>query len=1194
MLHETRRASLRTSIAALAALSLLLNPAAASAADNAGPAVQIADVGGQQVVDGKVSGPVSGEVDVTGSADTTQPAEPQPLVADAGDSPFVAVGDNAVLLGSGYGGAAPYEFAWSAEDGELADTDSSSTELDTTGLSTGTYPVTLTVTDSAGKSTSDTVLVAVYEQETAMLLETTHEDLVPGLTGVGQLEFRFDVVENTKRLDAKLSWTNELNDYDLFLEDPEGNEAASSAGGVPQTEEATGVAKPATGTWVLRVDRFLAATDTLTIEVEGTTASADPRPDVVAGGPYTFATGAEQALDGSVSGGADPVDTAWDLDGDGVFESDGTDITASLPEGRHLVTLKATGEDGLERRETTSVLVADPSVIATQTTPVTVIGVADTGINPYHLEFSAKTYPDPDVLELTEDFTRHPGEYIPGYPKGAKPLDITLDDGYFPEADSAIWDGNETINAGEMYWIPGTKIVGAVDAGGSTGATSGDDPHPILDDNGHGSGSASVSAGNRYGYCPTCLLVVVEALDETVVAELPWVDISTNSFGYVGGAPVGPLVDGSDVTRKAAERGQTTLFAAGNGVGNAFDAPVSTWHSDQTGPDWNITVGAIRRDNQRAIVGDGIPVHLSSWGDGNLPSACGKGTVGQCAFGGTSAATPYTAGVFGTTLTQVRAAVGDAAAGQKDGQAVAVGVPREDSVYLDDGELTRGELREAVLKSAMPLGKENTGAPFAYPLTAPYTGELNVLFEGYGAATPAAAERAVDVLLGRAQLPERPFEDEFFAFDRSVRDSLWGGFDRDGDGEAETEAVSSTSSTKLTGLGLELADVATAADTMAVLREVVEAKSAERPSSPAATSGEAMDYFLHRRAAGAPGSEGCAEGEQYMTTEDSDGDLEPCFEERITSVAAAYRPLGIFASEEKLDEPLAAGSTVNVELYVAGETPAMIRPSGTLVATDREIGKGEGTFSPVVGTGPGGAGCEAARDSCWSKYEFSFDTTRPAFSGEQLTFQVQLLGARSWAFGFEGEHASKISIDPAELPAPGLTFGTTIDSPADGSTMIEGESVVAGGSYEFPDLGEDPTGAGDHPVSGRVEVSIDDEPFRDPAEASLDEESGTWRLDAGELAPGDHVVYARAQMDATTSDVVASSFTIEPDAEVQWQVVHRNGAADPDAWQQADGIDDWSFRLDTGDYRKGPKMILVRVIREDVEVARDTVSVRFG
>src|SRR6202008_2867597 len=115
----------------------------------------------------------------------------------------------------------------------------------------------------------------------------------------------------------------------------------------------------------------------------------------------------------------------------------------------------------------------------------------------------------------------------------------------------------------------------------------------------------------------------------------------------------------------------------------------------------------IRGDNQRAVVGDGIPVDISAWGDGNLPSACRTGTVGQCAFGGTSAATPYTAGIFGTVLTEVRRAIGDGRAGQGPGQVVAEGVAIPGSVYLDDGKLTRSELRDAVLKTAFPLNQDN-------------------------------------------------------------------------------------------------------------------------------------------------------------------------------------------------------------------------------------------------------------------------------------------------------------------------------------------------------------------------------------------------------------------------------------------------------------------------------------------------------
>jgi hypothetical protein len=1176
---------LAASLSIFTALLMALSGTATAATSSA--RIDIHSVGDQEVRNGKAAQPISGTVPVSGtaSADASAPRTETPLVADAGDSSYVKAGERAALLGAGFGGAEPYTFRWSTDADSLEGANAATAALDTTGLTAGRYSVTLEVTDADGTVATDEVIVVVYNETSRTLLQKTESDATPGVTGSGQyVLFPFEVPAGVSSMTVDLTWQVATNDYDLQVLDPHGTVQATSGNAPPEFEQAT-VNAPAPGTWTVRAEKWLTVADEVTATVNASVAEPDTRPVVSAGGPYTFTLDDEQALEGSVTGGAAPLTTGWDLDGDGTFETDGLEPTAHLPEGRHLVTLKATDVDGLERRQTTSVLVASPERLAVDTTAVTVIGIADTGINPYHLEFSADTYPDPDVLALTDNFDRHPSEYIPGYPAEAEALPITTGAGYFPEGDTALWNGNQTIEPGKMYWIPGTKVVGAIDAGGSTGVTSGDDPHPILDDNGHGSGSASVSAGNRYGYCPTCLLVVVEALDETVVAGLPWVDISSNSFGYVGGVPIGLAVGGSEETKTAAERGQTTLFAAGNGVGNAFDVPISTYGSDQTGPDWNISVGALRRDNQRAIVGDGIPVHISAWGDGNLPSACRTGTVGQCAFGGTSAATPYTAGVFGTVLTEVREAVGDGQSGQKPGQVVAEGLSLDESVYLGDGELTRAELREAVLRTAEPLNTENEPSPYPYPLTAPYT-DANVLFEGYGAATPHSAERAVDVLLGRTQMPERPFEDEFFALDRQVRDSLYGGYDRDADGTADSEALSG-------GLGMVPADVSDVAGTLRALEKVASVSGAELTHVKGEND---LTYYLHRTYAGDPGTEqvcSTTSNEQSMSVDDHDQDLEPCFESRITSVVAGFRPLGIFAGEDVLDTPLPAGSTVSLEIWLAAETPSVIRPTGVLMATDREIGTGAGVAQPVAPSGPSGALCSAMGEACWTKWTIEFETTRPAFTGEQLTVQVGMVGARSWAFGYEGQHASKVTISPADLPDNGEGFGTTITEPADGSTVPAGESPVAGGTYAFPDRGEDPTGAGDHPVTERVEVSLDDPGFRDPVEATLDEESRTWSAPLGQLPSGQHTVYVRARVDAAVSEVTTSSFTVAPSEEVQWQVVDRNAPADSAAWQPAAGVDNWSFELDTSDHGTGHKTILARLLENGVETVRTGVRAHF-
>src|SRR5688572_26014354 len=69
-------------------------------------------VGGQGVSGGKVKQPLSGEITVAGRAGVagggeTTPPGARPLVADAGDSAFVAAGSAATLLGSGFGGTEP-------------------------------------------------------------------------------------------------------------------------------------------------------------------------------------------------------------------------------------------------------------------------------------------------------------------------------------------------------------------------------------------------------------------------------------------------------------------------------------------------------------------------------------------------------------------------------------------------------------------------------------------------------------------------------------------------------------------------------------------------------------------------------------------------------------------------------------------------------------------------------------------------------------------------------------------------------------------------------------------------------------------------------------------------------------------------------------------------------------------------------
>jgi hypothetical protein len=238
--------------------------------------------------------------------------------------------------------------------------------------------------------------------------------------------------------------------------------------------------------------------------------------------------------------------------------------------------------------------------------------------------------------------------------------------------------------------------------------------------------------------------------------------------------------------------------------------------------------------------------------------------------------------------------------------------------------------------------------------------------------------------------------------------------------------------------------------------------------------------------------------------------------------------------------------------------------------------------------------CQELGEFCWNKFNWSFTTDRPAIAGEQLTFQVQLIGARAWSFGYEGQHRSLITIIPAPLPPTGLEFGAAIDSPAEGEEVPNGE-VVALGTAQFPDLGS--TESGDHPTRKRVDVSVDDPDFGSPIEATFDEVSGAWSVPLGRLTLGAHTLYARAAIDTNYSPVTSRSFTVSVlsgDEQVEWQVVANGAEPDPSYWRPATGVLQYSFEVNTGVYGKGTFQIYVRLMKGNVQVAITSVTAKFS
>ena len=440
------------------------------------------------------------------------------------------------------------------------------------------------------------------------------------------------------------------------------------------------------------------------------------------------------------------------------------------------------------------------SMEAFRAKPFTVIAFVDSGINPYHQDFRAP------------EFTHHPAEYVEGYPEAAEAVDLSFDvadeSGYAAarEADDETLFG---IARNRLHWFPGTRIIG----GYSTGA-GGSGAYPetaIIDENGHGTGVASVAAGRFFGANPNALIVMVEALGGASLnwaTSQPWIDIVSNSWGNIGNVPLGS----ADPTREATDRGQTVAFAAGNGTTNTNShrvcvpatavctppvwsdnggpAPIEdpckcktpdsnpSLTSPYGGPSWVLTVGATSPINGQPHWWHSIPVDVSSFGSKWRAAAYdGVQREHDRDFGGTSCATPVTSGVLSGIIEHAREVLGDTVGGQRPEQVVAQaadGAELPTAGPLADGVLTRTEAEAIVTKTAFPVPADPETIPWDYAVR-PTTGTpIDSAIQGYGVVDADSRARAHAVLMGEAELPDRTDADQVIAAFDQLRDAVWG------------------------------------------------------------------------------------------------------------------------------------------------------------------------------------------------------------------------------------------------------------------------------------------------------------------------------------------------------------------------------------------------------------------------------------
>ncbi len=419
-------------------------------------------------------------------------------------------------------------------------------------------------------------------------------------------------------------------------------------------------------------------------------------------------------------------------------------------------------------------------------TPVAnaVVAFADTGIDPYHVAFR-----DPSPRAY-----RHPSTYLPGYPKNAEALRITLDE---PDYRTAVRKDCERVwkrvRPGRLYWFPGTKIVGAVTfrAWPALDCASFPVRVPILDDDqgGHGTMVASRGAGNGYGACPACRVVAVEGEEAGmgwIAANASWIDVASHSWGL--GAPVytpssaQPVhtYDPSFVRRiEDASRAMLSFWAAGNGV-----ATQESVVAHPTVLDPRLTPSAI-------AVGGHDSGYVTPWSDAPpdlAADACDStaawnesvGVSTDDRGGGTSGATPWAAGGAARALLTARRLLGDTTTGVRNG-VYARG--RRGRGPLADGVLTMAELRRVVLATATPRPKGDDGdgpactvtdfyetVPVRYAdLPAAYPEYLTL---GYG-AVDRASMRLADAVLAGVAMPDRSGTDAWYAVQSAARQATY-------------------------------------------------------------------------------------------------------------------------------------------------------------------------------------------------------------------------------------------------------------------------------------------------------------------------------------------------------------------------------------------------------------------------------------
>lgn len=333
-----------------------------------------------------------------------------------------------------------------------------------------------------------------------------------------------------------------------------------------------------------------------------------------------------------------------------------------------------------------------------------VVGVIDSGINPYHEFFQVETSSvTPEVLAE--------------FGVGADQV-VTLTRTGDPVADyetdkALVWD---SIKPGTPYWFTGTNIIAASFDPGS---------RPILPDDArdtHGVGVTSSVLGAN----PEAIVLFAEGINdesETFTFTHPAVDIITTSYGFPFSPPLGFHLSGSF-------EGVVGLGKVHTGASD--NSPAYSGFDGTSGPWWAVGIAGFQEGSTegRQLLSGNVVDFVADFTQ-TLPYCDLCQTGGERSVSGTSFATPTSAGVFSKVLLEARRAAGHV------GGIVTEGVEQPLMVAAGGTTMTNWQLRRAMEEAAyLPTATQFTPGGGTFDLTsAPVVDAAAWAQTGWGALT---------------------------------------------------------------------------------------------------------------------------------------------------------------------------------------------------------------------------------------------------------------------------------------------------------------------------------------------------------------------------------------------------------------------------------------------------------------------------